>query len=266
MKIHRLAVTGLAVLAAASLSLTACGGKKADDKPAAAASSAAVLAPKEALVVAAAKLVKESFTVTGKFGSTGHVDGVVDPAAHATKATLLFSDADMPMKFESITIGADSWARTDMGPLAAALGVNNAKWYRFDSAKVAGMKAARFTAGGDDPLVAADLIGAVTTVQRVDDSHFTGVIDLSKLTSSNLIGQDDVAKLGVKANTVPFQATLDSQGRLVGLKVDLPAGSDVEGPIEITYSKFGQKVDIAKPAAADVVEASENILKAILGS
>ena len=93
----------------------------------------------------------------------------------------------------------------------------------------------------------------MTDAKRVDATHYTVTLDLTKTTDSS-IDQATLTKLGDKAKSVPASVVLDDQGRLSAVTVDLNS-VDPDASISTTYSDYGSPVSITTPAASDTVEA-----------
>ena len=54
--------------------------------------------------------------------------------------------------------------------------------------------------------------------------------------------------------------TLDAEGRLSTLLIDMPAvGEEPKRPINVVYSDYGVQVAVKKPRAKDIIEAPEAI-------
>ena len=69
-----------------------------------------------------------------------------------------------------------------------------------------------------------------------------------------------VESLGDSAKAVPFEATLDGQGRLSTLDTTMKVnGTDVSS--HTTFSDYGTKVTATRPAASEVGEAPESFYR-----
>jgi hypothetical protein len=95
-------------------------------------------------------------------------------------------------------------------------------------------------------------------VQRVGEHGFQGTLDLTKAASvagSSPPAGIDVTAPGAKA--VPFTATTDAQGRLVGLTMTMAAIAPQAGTLKATFSDFGAPLTVTAPAKAQVAEMPE---------
>jgi hypothetical protein len=63
---------------------------------------------------------------------------------------------------------------------------------------------------------------------------------------------------------VPFEATLDAQGRLLGFRLTLPAnGGKPEQPAEISYSDHGFKPDLTGPFEGKIGPAPASVYEVL---
>ena len=151
------------------------------------------------------------------------------------------------------SIGQDAWLQATGVP-----GVEAGKWLHIDGARLAGTSF--------DALPDGDAAGAGKFVERMadvtssGDGSYRGTIDLTKVAGSGGVSVD---VLGGKGNAVPFTATVDDQGRLAKLTIDLSSIDPQLGTMTTTYSDFGAPVTVAQPPAAEVVEAPESLLQAL---
>jgi hypothetical protein len=261
MRIRRLAVAGIAIVALTGLS--ACGPK--NDSPdtaasAAAATTTAPAAPKDpsaelaaAAVALAENPAKIKMEMMGGITMTGAVD------AKNMKGELT---ADMGQAGTMITrqVGVDTYVKTD-GQLASAIGGQPGKWMHIDTSKLPAQSA--LNVKNQDPAAMARVLTSSTEVTKTGDHAFSGKLDLTK---SPTINQQAVQTLGAKLKAVPFTAETDEQGRLVELVMDMESVAPGAGKMTAAYSDFGTPVNVAAPPAADVVEMPAKFLKAMGGA
>jgi hypothetical protein len=126
----------------------------------------------------------------------------------------------------------------------------------------------RPTAAAPDVTGATALIAAVTTA-TVDGTTITGTLDATKVDPElNLFSNDPYYFYGPKAQAMTYRATLDDQGRLTQLTVDVPGQlvnaasaapeafpSDApaeapEPPVTIAISKYGETTAPGVPQGA----------------
>ena len=65
--------------------------------------------------------------------------------------------------------------------------------------------------------------------------------------------------MGTKAQAVPFTATVDDQGRLSALKIDLSTVDAALSPVQTTYSDYGTTVTVTRPDPAQTTEAPDSV-------
>ncbi|MEU5791481.1 hypothetical protein ABZ754_27625 [Micromonospora purpureochromogenes] len=125
------------------------------------------------------------------------------------------------------------------------------RWTRLDMTKVSPARRAALERFGD-PAHAEDLLAGVGTAERNGERGYRGTLDLTRATepaASRLIDDAHLRSLTPEqTGAVPFEATVDSQRRLLGLRFTLPAaGGRPEQPSEISYSGHGFKPDLSAP-------------------
>lgn len=259
-KNRRMAVAGLAGLAALAFAVAGCGQAKNDNSSP--SSSPTPASPKDALIASVQELQKTSFKFTIKDAeSTG--DGVVDPATKSGNIRAKFSDPDLSfsINMEFLLIGSDTWAKVDLGSMAGLPGLPQLpnKWMHLDRAKLS--NADELGLDDADPAGAADILAAIASVERSGDRAFTGTLDLTqgKAKEAGIVDEKIVTDLADQAKAVPFEATVDDKGRLTSLKIKVPAAGTVKAQTwEVTYSDYGAPANLTKPPAADVVEAPQS--------
>jgi hypothetical protein len=212
-----------------------------------------------ALAEASTKLAKESFKLSMKFGEAGTMTGAMDPQKKLGQTTLKISAQGTTMTIDMLLVDTDLYMKMDMGG-AALPGMDASKWMHLDTKKLPANSSLGITPGEHDPVRAEKLLQAATKVERVGDREFKGTLDLTKVTGIAGIEAKDVTGLGEKGKAVPFTAKTDDKGRLVNLKIEVPAVAGVDlGSLDATYSDFGTAVDVKKPDASAVIPAPEAI-------
>ena len=249
---NRLAVVTLCVLTAAGLT-AGCGTTKdsAGGTPTTATSNAAspspsAPAPKDALLASTKLLDEATFEFQVKQAEQT-AKGKLDPVKQMAAITMSAKEEGASLTMDVVVIGTDIYLKIDLGAtLNKQLGVNKAKWMVIDGTKLTNKDALPTdTTGG---VIANDILGGLVSVERVDETHFKGTVDLTK--AENFGPDKDVlTKVGDKAKAVPFTATLDTKGRLTEIKTD-GTGVDPALTIDMTFSNFGGAVSITKPAGA----------------
>jgi len=120
-------------------------------------------------------------------------------------------------------------------------------WMILDVARIPAGFAFTFAPGSNDPGGSARFINGIISAE-VTGAHISGTIDLSKVG----VGSGFSFKPGPDGSFQggphrPFSATLDSEGRVVSLRLPKLTGDTFA---EIRYSEFGVPVDVSPPTGA----------------
>jgi hypothetical protein len=190
------------------------------------------------------------FTLTAP-ANGADVSGAVDPTANNLTAATKISAEGVTVKFDLVAIGGNYYAKITGVPIP---GVDTKKWLHLNTSKLDGPETL-LLADYKDPTGVQTLTAAIVTAEKSGDRTYKGTMDLSKAKVMGLT-PDDIKDLGDKAKAIPFEATLDDQGRLTTLKLTLPeAGSNKADTYTLSYSDFGATVTATKPAANQTIEA-----------
>jgi hypothetical protein len=267
MRTRRLAGLGLGVLATVALGVAGCGngndttpGAATSQTPTAPVSSApADAAAASALATAAATLGNTSFKITITSGPGVSMTGMVDAPNNKGTGTLKLSGSNANLEVKSLLVDQDLYVQVP--------GVTKAgTWTHVDVSRLPEGANTGLRPGQIDPANTAKLLTSTTDVQQVDSRSYKGTLDLTKVAGVTGVDQVTVNSWGTAASQVPFTAGLDEQGRLSALTIQPPT---VEGkaspPIEVLYTDYGTTVDAQRPAASKVVEAPDNLYKALGG-
>jgi hypothetical protein len=263
------AVAGLTALAAVSLAVAGCDtpadsagggrGAAADDKAAA----------KQALSDAAAKLGATTFKInmsTGGYKGTG----VADPAAK--KSQLSFGEGTASAAMELRMIRKDAWIKVP------GLPASDGKWMHLDISKVRADSRLKALVSADDPGGTQGLVKAIAEADSLGGGRYKGTVDLSKSSSTKFL-TDALGDQELKADAlvVPFEATVDDQGRLTSIAVDQselikkvagdagPGIAAALGKAEMKFSDFGVAVKVKAPAASQVIDPPDSVLTLLGG-
>ena len=231
----------IAALAAASGACDRGTDRTPPAEPPAPSSASPLAAASEQLAAAVAKLDGQSlkYTITGNQGTlAGGFDtstgGITLSGGTTTKLEYVILDDDVYLK------GFDPQGR----------------WWH--------LSVSRFPSGSTFRLLAAPLFGVkfLTTARDVKQDApgtFTGTLDVTKVAADGVT--DKIADLLAKgdpdgATAVPFTATVDSQGRLAGMKVTF-TGVSKSGrlPYELRIVEYGATAPAVRPSRAETVEA-----------
>lgn len=168
---------------------------------------------------------------------------------------------DLAMTLDLIHAKPDSWVKLDLQGAAASSvpgrdKLSLGKYQHLDQSRIQGNRNLGFDFDKVDPAGSAVLTQAVTEVRRTGDGAYAGTVDLSKAAEAGSLDQGMITALGGQANSVPFTATTDGQGRLTELVLQIPGtGEAAAQEIRVTYSDYGNATAAQQPPADQVVEA-----------
>jgi hypothetical protein len=248
-----LTTAGLGVVAVLTFAVAGCG-EKANTSTGGGTTGGGAPPPAAqdapgTLAKAAATVSRTSFKVTGKIGADGTMNGVMDPQKKLGEFTMNISAAGQKMTAQMRLVGGETYMKITI-PGSPLPGFDGKKWLHISAGKAGPASLSTF----DASKIAATLEHA-TKVERVNDTTYKGTIDATK--SAEALGQkkEALAVLGDKAKAIPFEATVDGQGRLSRFKLDMPAvGGEPAQTLDFTYSDFGTPVDVKAPPASEVAE------------
>jgi hypothetical protein len=252
-----IAAVGLAA-AAATLALIGCADTN-DNRPSPTAGPPAAVGqdPSTALSLAAARLQKQTFTMTVTSGDGTRLTGVMDPAARKGSFTMGGgsgadeSVATTEMRF----INGVTYIKVTI-PGSTLPGTDGKTWRQMDGS-TPGEGRFMFDAGE-----LAGPLEQAADVRRVSDTHYTGSIDLAK--SGAALGMPSTTLDKLSTTTVPFEATLDDQGRLTRYAFTTPAvGSQPVQRLDIAFADFGVRVDVQAPPADQIVRLAVPLIRVV---
>ena len=168
---------------------------------------------------------------------------------------------DLAMALDLVHAKPDSWVKLELSGAAAASvpgrdKLNLGKYQHLDQSRIQGDRNLGFDFDQVDPAGSEVLTQAVTEVRRTGEGAYAGTIDVSKAAGAGSLDPGLIAALGAQANSVPFTAALDGQGRLTELVLQIPGASGTDAQeIRVTYSDYGNATAANKPPADQVVEA-----------
>lgn len=251
MRIRKGAVAAAALLASLAFVAGCQGDKSTPSGGTNTTTTAPAKSASEELTDAVKKLSTDSYSFNMKVGPTT-MTGAADPANKAMKMNMKVTEGSAKLTIDVVAVGTDYYLKMAGLPLP---GIDGSKYMHLDATKLKSLKSFGIE-DLNDPTNTAQLARQFVNVEKTGEGKFKGTMDLTK--SGN--NTDAIKELGDKAKSVPFEATVDAQGRLTTLKLTLPAGgSTPEMPMEMTYSDFGAKTTVAKPAASEVVEAPASV-------
>jgi hypothetical protein len=254
-------IRGAAAGFAIALTLSGCGvvGDIADRNSGPSPSPTASAA--ETLVKAADALENTSYSYQFRAPNIVGV-GSVDGRNGWLRVRLVGEGSSkQPLTFEVLHVDRHYLIRSD--PLTADL------WTRLDLTKIDPARRRVLEEFGD-PARARDLFEGIAAAERTGDRTFRGTLDLTKVANpadSRLIREDHLTTLDRdQAANVPFEATVDPQGRLLGLRFTLPAShGEPEHASEISYSRHGLTPDLRGPLKGEIGPAPTGIYEILNG-
>lgn len=232
------------ILAALTLAVTACGSDNGGGNGGTNNNGD----PSLQLASSVEALSNESFKVEMSMGDLLTATGAVDAPGETGQLAMTLGMEGESLTMEIIFTKTDMWM--NMGELGALMGVET-PWMHLDLSQLGEEGFMGFKPGDTDFAGTAEMMQALGDVERVDATTFRGEIDLTKADDTLL---DEEMLDGM--TTLSFTATLDDQGRLTRLEIDLP---EVEGvpadSMVVRYYDFGSPVEISPPSADEVTEA-----------
>jgi len=202
------------------------------------------------LALALVKGMSCDLTVTQP-GQDSIATGSVSYGTQSAMITSKSRAGNAVISIEAVQVGPKVWAKIDLGPSNARLGLNPKKWYLVDQAKLTGARKKLLDVTNYDVLDITGLMMSTNGLVRKDSTHIAGTVDLTRSTGVSAPTPSDLEKAGPGAAKVPFTATVDDQGRLIDLIIQADA-VDRDLTNEYAFSNIGTPGPVAAPAAADV--------------
>lgn len=264
-KTRRLAVGAIAVFAATGMALAGCGngnhsanGNNSANSTTGKGDSGSSRTPEEVVLASSKQLSATTYkmsitadTMTGTMTGNSQID-----AANKKFSMDISGSADgSKMSFSMIVIDKDMYMKMDLGALlggdagstSGALGGDT--WLHMDTSDTASDSGASGMLGfgkvdQSDPANMSALFGNATDITKVDDHHYRGTVDLSKMAGMGLYSE--FTKDSDPTKPAQVDIMLDDQGRPIDVKMVMP-GDGKDMTVEIKFSDFGAPVDIKKP-------------------
>lgn len=253
MKRVRSRVIAVAVAAVLGVAAAGCDGSNNQPSPGGSTPASATPQAKEAKAVLTETIPHFeqeafAFTMLALDPDTGEVKGSggSDPQAENRDVTLVQSQGGQKITLRYTIIGTKRFLT-----LAGVPGIPGGKWMRIDASKI-GPNADRGLSELDLPGNAAKVFNAVVDAEDAGGGRYTGTIDLTRARESMIATDDDLTRLADRAKAVPFEATVDDQGRLTRVTLTPDPGKD---SFEMTFTDWGKPRSPTEPPADEVTEA-----------
>jgi hypothetical protein len=177
--------------------------------------------------------------------NTSTIKGSVDPARKA--ASIVATSGDLEV--DEVVDDGQVWLKMDLGKDAnSQLGITGDQWMRLEPAKLTANNNLPIQSDASDPIDMKGIFAAAADVKRINDTTFSGTLDLTAITGHNTPDPDEVAQAGAAATKTPFTVTTDDQGRISNLTVDT-SGFDPDLGVRVDYSDYGAGTPVTDPAS-----------------
>ncbi|MEV4140600.1 hypothetical protein AB0J72_51610 [Dactylosporangium sp. NPDC049742] len=261
MKLAWKKAAALIVAASVMVGASACGSSTDGGTAAGAPATSKAPEPKDVLLTSLSQYDKGVYSVD----FTG-LDGGGQAAFDASKkqAYIKMNTTDPEAKFtmEFLLVEPDAYVKMDMGELAKVMGIKNLDgktWMHVDRTKVKDTGSLGFSSNETDMLDVKELLKSAQSVKADGAGKFTGTLDLAKGDDSPMTDEDVVKALADKAATVPFTVTVDAEGQLKELLIDVPAAGEHKAhQLKLTVTGYTATVP-AKPTGKAVIEAPAEV-------
>lgn len=201
----------------------------------------------KALTDATVKLQEQSFRTNMRMsvGMQATMSGAMDPKQKSGEFIMMNDTIGQKMKTTMRIVGGVTYVK--MYAVGATLpGMDGKAWRKLAGA---GDPA---SLGSIDTFQMTKSLEASADVKWVGEGNVTGTLDLTK--SGKSLGIDDALLAKLPAKTIPFEASLDGEGRLVQYVFSMPAIDSQQAiRVEIKYSDFGTPVKVEAPPASEII-------------
>ncbi|MFD1368036.1 hypothetical protein [Actinoplanes sichuanensis] len=199
-----------------------------------------------ALASAATELQKDTYKTTVNLGDQGTMTGVADPKSKNAEFVMESTSAGAEGTTTLRVVDGVTYIKIALKESGGLPGFDGKKWRKLDSSGELG------TLGNFDATQMTKSLESAAEVAWVDDDTVKGTIDLAESAKQLGVGTEVLGKLS--STKLPFQADIDSAGRLATYKFTMPAvGSQAAYDFDMKYSDFGTPVNLKAPAAKDIM-------------
>ncbi|UQU63697.1 hypothetical protein COUCH_32655 [Couchioplanes caeruleus] len=250
MNVRKVRLAGFgALLALGAVSMGGCGVADTVEE-------AAPATPEDTLMDALPDFSTGPFHFTVK-GGTQPMTGVLDAGRKSYRIDVSQKDPELgftlTMKF--LVVREKSWIKVDFKGTDGLTGLPKLpkKWLLVDPAEVKDTEDAPLSYDDEtDPGEAGAVLRAIVDVKQTGTGTYEGTTDLTKQGEAGIVEDSTLKALGDRAKAVPFEATVDAQGRLTRTVVEIPSAGKVKAArYEVVYDQYGSAGSPAEPAAAE---------------
>jgi len=107
------------------------------------------------------------------------------------------------------------------------------------------------------------ILAGVVSAEKVGEGRYRGTADLEKAAAAP--GANASMRRSIKSaknpKAVPFEATIDGEGRLTALSYTIATNNMGDAVTDVRMSGFGKPVTVTAPPAGDVEDASDEMYK-----
>jgi hypothetical protein len=265
-----------------ALGLTACAGQSGSDGTGPAAKQPAD--PKAALTASTEGLKAGNYSFTATIPGGTAADGVVHLPSRSASLTSTATVDGSAAKIQMLVVEPDRYTKMkiDLGnnqdlkdiqeyansddptmrklaeQFSAMFDMFSGKyWMKVDTSKVTSKD---MSLGLDNPDLtgASAILANVATAER-NGSVIKGTLDASKATSDSQLLNDSTFE-GADVTALPYEATLDDQGRLTQLVLDAPKTKDTAaGKYTLTFDDYGAATAQQAPPKSQTKEATDEM-------
>lgn len=227
-----------------------CGVADAVQEPPAAATAS----PRDALLNALPDADTGSFHFTVKGGSQP-MSGVLDAARRSYRVDTSQREPSLgfTLTMNFLVVEKQSWVKIIFTGTEGLSGIPKLpkKWMLVEPTKIDDKESVPLEyADETDPGEAGAILRAIVDVEQSTPGHFTGTTDLTQQGDAEIVDAATLKALGAKAKAIPFEAEVDSQGRLTRAVVRIPAAGKAKATAyEVKYGEFGTAASPVVPAA-----------------
>ncbi|WP_410810042.1 hypothetical protein [Micromonospora sp. 067-2] len=231
---------------------TNSGGGSAPTSPAPATSAAdPVVAVKQGMDRSLAGTVSMDASVKAGTQSIT-LNGKTDPAARTIHVT-----GNAPEPIEARLIGDAAYIKSDSLE-------SKKPWMKLDLSKLRPNSPLRQSF---DLKSQTGIVGGIVTAEATGNGRYKGTADLEKAAAAASAdggmrqGLESSAKLAKDPKAIPFEATVDGEGRLTALSYTIATKTLGDLTTEMKMSDFGKPVTVTAPPASEIENASEEMYK-----